>query len=456
MREQKKPNFKPFHYKKLSQIKNTIDKLDLNLPISTDLSVLKSSKKFLNTFVPNRLGIQPMEGFDAKKNGSPSELTRRRYKRYAKGGAGLIWVEATAFMAQGRSNAHQLIINEQNLKKFSELAEDTRELCNQTLKSLGFDHKCLLILQLNHSGRYCKKGDKPYPIKAFDYEPLEKGKKYLGKIISDRELRIIEEKWIKGILLAEKAGFDGVDIKSCHGYLINELLSAHIREDSEYGGKSLHNRAKLLLNITSKSMDELNDHPNFIFTTRMSVYNGISFPYGFGVVKERSDLFPAPIDLDEPKKLISMLYERGVRLINITAGNPHHKPFITRPYDTPIEGGEVPAEHPLFSLQRIYSLTGSIKSVLPPDMVIVGSALSYLRQYGGYIAAGLISENIMDICGFGRMAFANPQFPTQLFQDGIIDKKQTCIACSSCSDLMRKGKNTGCVIRDPAYKHKSS
>jgi 2,4-dienoyl-CoA reductase-like NADH-dependent reductase (Old Yellow Enzyme family) len=85
-------------------------------------------------------------------------------------------------------------------------------------------------------------------------------------------------------------------------------------------------------------------------------------------------------------------------------------------------------------------------------MVVIGSALSYLRQYAGYIAAGLVSKNMVDICGFGRMAFANPSFPLQLFQEGKISKKKTCITCSQCSGLMREGKKTGCVIRDPLYK----
>ncbi|MFO8020099.1 MAG: hypothetical protein R6U96_15850 [Promethearchaeia archaeon] len=56
------------------------------------------------------------------------------------------------------------------------------------------------------------------------------------------------------------------------------------------------------------------------------------------------------------------------------------------------------------------------------------------------------------MCGFGRMAFANPSFPEQLFTIGKIDKKKTCITCSKCSQFMIEGKKTGCAIRDPQYK----
>jgi len=50
------------------------------------------------------------------------------------------------------------------------------------------------------------------------------------------------------------------------------------------------------------------------------------------------------------------------------------------------------------------------------------------------------------------MALANPNFPKQIFQDGIIDKKQSCISCSKCSEFMKLGKNVGCATRDPQYK----
>jgi 2,4-dienoyl-CoA reductase-like NADH-dependent reductase (Old Yellow Enzyme family) len=100
---------------------------------------------------------------------------------------------------------------------------------------------------------------------------------------------------------------------------------------------------------------------------------------------------------------------------------------------------------------RIINLTSLIKKQIPKDMVVMGSGYSYLRQFAGYIAAGLIQKTKVDICGFGRMSFANPEFPKQLFLDEIIDKKKVCITCSKCSELMKLGKKTGCVIRDPEY-----
>jgi 2,4-dienoyl-CoA reductase-like NADH-dependent reductase (Old Yellow Enzyme family) len=84
-------------------------------------------------------------------------------------------------------------------------------------------------------------------------------------------------------------------------------------------------------------------------------------------------------------------------------------------------------------------------------MVLVGSAFSYLRQYAGNYAAGLVQEKKVDICGFGRMAIANPEFAKQILLKGMIEKSKTCITCSKCSEFMKLGKNTGCAVRDPLY-----
>ena len=85
-------------------------------------------------------------------------------------------------------------------------------------------------------------------------------------------------------------------------------------------------------------------------------------------------------------------------------------------------------------------------------MIVMGSGYSYLRQFAGYIAAGMAHEKKVDICGFGRMALANPNFPKQIFQEGIIDKKKVCITCSKCSEFMKRGEKVGCATKDPQYK----
>ena len=447
--------FESFKYKTLRDLDIKIHELGLEIPISNDLEVLNQNIKVDNRIIPNRLSIQPMEGFDANLDGSPGDLTYRRYERYAKGGAGLIWFEATAIKKDCQSNPHQLMLSKENSKKFEDLVSNTREICNKTLKELRFKHKCVLILQLNHSGRYSVRDGERHPIRAFYNSELDDARGLSvkdGVIITDSELETLEDIWVQKALLAKEVGFDGVDIKSCHGYLVHELLSSRERVNSIYGGEYLENRAKLFLNIIKKLKKEVGNDKNFLLTTRMSIYDGIPYPNGFGVKNIANEVFPASIDLSEPLELIKMIHNIGVRLINISLGNPHYKPHITRPFDATIRGGNLPNEHPLYGLHRLIRLTSLIKKQIPEDMTIIGSGYSYLRQFAVNIIAGLIHENKVDICGFGRMALANPNFPKQIFQDGFIDKKQVCITCSKCSEFMKLGQNIGCATRDLQYK----
>ncbi|WP_028307018.1 hypothetical protein [Desulfitibacter alkalitolerans] len=64
---------------------------------------------------------------------------------------------------------------------------------------------------------------------------------------------------------------------------------------------------------------------------------------------------------------------------------------------------------------------------------------------------------ILSLAGVGRMAFAYPDFAKDLMEKGRLEKSKVCTACSKCTQIMRDGGRTGCVIRDsevylPIYK----
>ena len=102
-----------FHYKSLDELKEDIAKMGLDIPVSADAAVLFRPIAIGEKTVPNRLAINPMEGCDGTPEGKPSDLTRRRYRRFGNGGAGLVWYEATAVVNEGRANPRQLQINKE-------------------------------------------------------------------------------------------------------------------------------------------------------------------------------------------------------------------------------------------------------------------------------------------------------------------------------------------------------
>src|SRR5204862_4810643 len=69
----------------------------------------------------NSIAIHPMEGCDGTLDGRPDELTWRRYERFARGGAKLIWFEATAVCPEGRANTRQLWITKENVSDYARL-----------------------------------------------------------------------------------------------------------------------------------------------------------------------------------------------------------------------------------------------------------------------------------------------------------------------------------------------
>ncbi len=426
----------------MASVKQTIDELRLNIPYSDNLDILKKSISVSGKKIPNRLAIQPMEGCDGTADGNFSELTLRRYDRFAKSGAGLIWMEACAIVPEGRANPRQLQITECNVESYKRVVSRIRETA---MKENGISP--LIILQITHSGRYSKPNGTPEPLIAYNKPIFEKNSPIdSSRIVSDDYLKSLEEKYALAANLAEKAGFDGVDIKCCHGYLVNELMGAHLRPGL-YGG-SFENRTRLFYNAIKAAKAATKS--NFIVTSRMNVYDGFPYPYGFGVSEESVD---RP-DLTEPKKVFSVLRDEfNTGIVDITIGNPYVNSHVNRPFNV---GAYPSPENPLCGVERMFYCVGEMQKAYP-DMCVVGSGFSYLGAEGAQIAAGAIEEGICTIAGFGRQSFAYPDFPKDILLNGRMSPEKCCIACSKCTELMRANTVSGCVIRDketymPYYK----
>lgn len=304
-------------------------------------------------------------------------------------------------------------------------------------KANGFEP--YLIMQANHSGRYSNPDNRPAPMIAYRHPQLEQYRAADDScIVTDDYLKSLEESFGKAALLAKKAGFDAVDIKSCHGYLLAELLSAYDRP-GQYGG-NYENRTRLLKNGIKAA--KVWEDENFQVTCRLGIYDGYEYPWGFGV-SEGSGLKP---DLKEPIRLVKELYGNcGIQMMNLTMGNPYATTHVTRPFDM---GKYEPEEHPFTGIGRMIAGIGEVKKAVP-EMVIFGSAPTYLRQFADLYTAGAVEEGFCDGMLFGRMAFADPDYANEIIKNGRIDPKRVCMTCGKCGDLIRAHKPTGCVIRDP-------
>jgi 2,4-dienoyl-CoA reductase-like NADH-dependent reductase (Old Yellow Enzyme family) len=230
-----------------------------------------------------------------------------------------------------------------------------------------------------------------------------------------------------------------VDIKACHGYVINELLAGFARQDSRYGG-FFNKRVRFLTDVVKKIRQEISQ---IGIAVRMNAYDGIPFPYGFGSSQDESEEY----DLTEPKLVMSRLIEQGCVLFNITAGIPFLFPHLGRPFDRPLPGAAVPPEHPLNGVSRLLSLTAELQKEYP-EIPLVGTGYSWLRQFSPNVGAAVLQNKDAAFIGLGRSAFAYPEAPRDLMEKGELNPKKACVACSRCTEMMRMGGSAGCVMKD--------
>ncbi len=436
----------PFDVHSLEHLRERIRHLNLDLQVDDDIASLLEPVDSAGLLLPNRLVVLPMEGCDGLPDGAPDELTFRRYRRFAAGGAGLIWVEATAVTEQGRANPRQLWLHEASLGGFAALVVEARQAARQ---ALGGDHRPFMVLQLTHSGRYSRPGRTPRPIIAHRspyLDPLQKLPRDY-QLIGDDDLERLEDRYVEAAILARRVGFDAVDVKACHRYLISELHASFTR-DGPYGG-SFENRSRFFRNIVRKIRAAA---PGIVVTSRLNAYDAMPYPYGFGVDREDT----GKPDLKEPIALVQFLRDMGAPLVNITIGNPYYNPYVNRPFDLPLAGGAMPPEHPLVGVARFIEIVRRIQEAFP-EMLVIGGGYSWLRQFFPNVAAGSVRRGWVSLVGVGRMAFAYPDFARDLRSLGKLDPERVCVACSACTQIMRDGGRSGCVPRDaqiyePIYK----
>lgn len=174
-----------------------------------------------------------------------------------------------------------------------------------------------------------------------------------GCVISDAACDALPDRYTETARLAAECGFDGIDVKCCHGYLLSEFLSARNRT-GRYGG-SLENRTRLYF-ACLEAAKHVCDQTGLLLTTRLGLYEGFPYPWGFGV-SEKGGL---DFDGTEPTWLLGQLRDRfGIGLIDLTIGNPYVNPHVNRPYRG------FAGEGVQTGVARIAAITGAVQRAFP-------------------------------------------------------------------------------------------
>ncbi len=420
--------------------------------------------------IGNRIVVHPMEGWDGSLDGNPSEKTIRRWQRFGRSGAKLIWGgEAVAVSHQGRANPNQLVAAAHTQAGLSGLRA---VLIEEHRLATGSDDGLLVGLQLTDSGRYSRPNahGRPEPRILYHHPFLDRrlGLPADYPVLTDAEIDAVIENFHRAALLAWSLGFDFVDIKHCHGYLGHEFLSAHTRA-GRYGG-SFENRTRFLREVVQgirsiapglkiavrlSAIDSVPFHPDPAKSSNGklgpgipdSFENEIPYRWGFGV----NPLNPTESDLNEPVQFLSLLEQLGIRLVNITAGSPYYNPHLQRPALYPPSDGYLPPEDPLVSVARQMQATRRLKQQFP-NLIIVGTGYSYLQDFLPHVAQAALHEGWADLVGMGRMMLTYPELLWDASEGGTIERKRICRTFSDCTTAPRKGLPSGCYPLDSFYK----
>lgn len=411
--------------------------------------------------IGNRFAVLPMEGWDGEPDGKPSDLTRRRWLRFGRSGAKLIWGgEAVAVRPDGRANPDQLVMSDANLAAIAGLREG---LVAEHVARFGRDDDLFIGLQLTHSGRYARPTDKRRlePRTLYHHPMLDRRLRpdEAAHVLTDDEVARLVEDFVRAAGQARRAGFAFVDIKHCHAYIGHEFLTA-VDRPGRYGGP-LENRTRFLREVVAGIRAEA---PGLEIGVRLNVIDTLPFragadgrgepeawdggPYVHAFGSDDSGL---GVDLAGPSAVLGALESLGVRWVCTTVGTPYYNPHLLRPAAFPPSDGYLPPEDPLVGVARHVDATRRLKA-RHPGLIFVGSGYSYLQEWLPNVAQRTIREGWADFVGVGRMVLSYPEMPADVLAGKPLARKAICRTFSDCTTGPRNGMISGCFPLDPFYK----
>ncbi len=210
--------------------------------------------------VKNRITFAPTVKFDFTDDSAvANERLAKHYIERAKGGCGLICVEATAVTPGGRF-----------CKTHMGFWEDAQIDGHKAITAGCHEHGAVVIIQLNHTGYTANPECGPaIGPSAVTYQGFRG--EYTTHEMSAEEIHEMQKAFVDAAVRAKAAGYDGVQLHGCHGYLINQFMapSANHRTD-EYGG-SAKNRARFATEIMTKIRELCGE--DFLISIRTSGFD---------------------------------------------------------------------------------------------------------------------------------------------------------------------------------------
>ncbi len=190
-----------------------------------------------NLKLENRLVMPPMQTDRSERGHVTDSMVQYYYDRALFSRPGLIISEHCCITESGRASRGQLSIAEDNC-----VAEHRR--ITEAIHSAGGR----VFIQLNHAGSGAEPLDNSEIVSAWTIGNPRKTELPGPRPLSVDEIRDLEQCFADAAARAAAAGYDGVEIHSAHGYLLNQFFSPLTnRRPDEYGADCIENRVRFLL-----------------------------------------------------------------------------------------------------------------------------------------------------------------------------------------------------------------
>jgi 2,4-dienoyl-CoA reductase-like NADH-dependent reductase (Old Yellow Enzyme family)/thioredoxin reductase len=337
--------------------------------------------------IKNRLVMPSMVRNYADANGKVTDRYVAHIERIAKGGTGMLVLEANYVRRDGKGFGNELGVHSNNVIPGLE-----------RLAKVAHKHGAKIGTQLYHAGRQTSSkttGVKPVaPSPIPDPTVME-----VPHELSTDEISSLVKAYAKGATRTKDAGLDFVEIHGAHGYLITQFLSKFSNKRKDKYGGSLENRMRFALEIIVAVREAVGD--DFPIVMRLSA----------------DEMVPGGLTLSETKKIAKKMEQAGINALHISVGN----------YASFAQGRMIPPM--AIEDGTLVEYAAGIKSVVNIPVITVGKIRT------PKMADRILKKHQADLIAIGRTLLADPDWPNKV-KEGRLDEINPCIAC-----------NQGCIGR---------
>lgn len=207
--------------------------------------------------IKNRITFAPTVKFDfTDDTGLVTQKHIDHYTERAAGGTGLICVEATAVLPGGRfGKNHMGLWSDEQTEGHKAIVEG----CHR--------YGATVIIQLNHTG-YVSNPECGEPVGPSEIEMENRNGTFQTKALTVDEIHEVQKAYVDAAVRAKEAGYDGIQLHGCHGYLINQFMSPVYNQRTDLYGGNAKNRARFGCEIIRAIREKCGD--DFLVSVRVA------------------------------------------------------------------------------------------------------------------------------------------------------------------------------------------